>query len=65
MQDLKSERRWLVRQVIIAVNLLLLGITFFADYNGLKLVTFLTAVNGFQIASAGWFIADYATKPKE
>ena len=63
--DIRSERRWRIRLTIVAVNLILLGLAFFADYNGIKIAQFIQAVNGFQLASAGWFVADYATKPKE
>lgn len=65
MVDVKSERRWMVRQLIIATNLLVLGVAFYADYNGLVLNSFVWSASGFQGASAVWFAADYATKPKE
>ena len=65
MITIKSERRWQVRKLIIATNLSILGLVFFSDYNEIKLEHFMVAVTGFQAASAGWFIADYATKPKE
>jgi hypothetical protein len=63
--DLKTERRWQVRKLIIATNLLLLGFAFFADYNGIVISQFIQITNGFQLASGAWFIADYATKPQE
>ena len=63
--NLSSERRWQVRKLIICVNLLLLGLAFYADSSGLKLDAFVWASAGFQGASASWFIADYATKPED
>ena len=65
MNGLSSERRWQVRKLIILVNLLILGLAFFADFVALKLDAFVWAAAGFQGASASWFIADYATKPKD
>lgn len=65
MQSVSSERRWMVRQLIIAVNLLILGIAFYSDFEQLKLDAFVWASAGFQAASATWFVADYATKPKD
>ena len=65
MSTLTSERRWMVRQTIIATNLLLLGIAFYMDYYVIKADAFQMAMNGFQGASAVWFAADYATKPKD
>lgn len=62
---IKTERRWLVRQLIIAVNLLLIGIAFYMDFNLIKADVYQMAMNGFQGASAIWFAADYATKPME
>ena len=63
--NLKTERRWAVRKLIIAVNLLLIGFAFYADYIAMDGKLFVSAMNGFQGASAVWFAADYATKPKE
>ena len=61
----KSERRWLVRQTLIATNLLVLGIVFYADYNGAELDAFKWAVAGFNSFTTIAFVADYATKPRE
>ena len=65
MFKLSSERRWLVMQLIIAVNLLILGLAFAADYAGLSLDAFTWAAAGFQSASAILIAANYGTKPTE
>jgi len=62
--DIKSERRWWVRQTIIAINIVILGVAFYADYNGISLDSFKWAVGGFQTASGVWFVADYYTRPR-
>lgn len=61
----KSERRWQIRKLIFVVNLMILGLAFFMDYAGIKADAFQWAANGFQLASAVWFSADYATSPKD
>lgn len=63
MNTLKTERRWQIRQLIIAVNLFILGLAFYADYNQITLTAFSWAASGFQGASAIWFSADYLSKP--
>lgn len=65
MNDIKSERRWQIRKLIIAVNLILLGVAYYMDVMGIKGNMFMSTVDGFQLASAGWFAADYWTIPKE
>lgn len=62
---IKSERRWQIRKLIILVNLMLLGLAFYMDYNTIVAAVFLNAMMGFQTASAIWFAADYATTPKD
>lgn len=54
----KAERRWWVRQLIIAVNIIVLGVTFYADAVGIKLDAFVWAAGGFQGASAAEFYAN-------
>ena len=61
----KSERRWLVRQLLIAVNLMLLGIAYYMDATGIKADVFINAMNGFQAFTALAFGADYMSVPKE
>lgn len=65
MYNIKSERRWQVRKLIILTNLMLLGIAYYMDYHGIEAVVFVDAMNGFQLASAGWLGVDYWTTPKE
>ena len=62
INDTKSERRWMVRQLLIAVNLMLLGIAFYMDATDIKADVFINAMNGFQAFSALAFSADYVTK---
>lgn len=65
MYNLSTERRWKVRLLIIFVNLILLGMGWYADVSGITLDAFKWAAAGFQGASATWFVTDYATKPKD
>lgn len=65
VQNLKNERRWQVRKLIILVNLMVLGLSFYMDYVGIKAEAFQMGMNGFQGASAFWFSADYLSKPSE
>ena len=62
METIKSERRWQVRKLIIAVNLLILGFSYWLDVCAISAPMFSHAIDGFQIASGVWFAADYATK---
>lgn len=62
MQNIKSERRWLVRQLLIAVNIMLLGIAYYMDYSGIEPNAFINAINGFQVFTGLAFSADYISK---
>lgn len=62
MISTNNERRWYVRQLLIAVNLLILGIAFYADATGIPLDSFKNAMAGFEVFTGLAFMADYATK---
>lgn len=62
INSIKSERRWQVRKLIIAINLIILGFAYWLDFHGIKAEQFMSATEGFQLASAAWFSADYMTK---
>lgn len=60
--ETKSENRWLVVQLLIAVNLVLLGMSFYMDATNINSVAFNYAMNGFQAFSGFILSINYVTK---